>query len=165
MKKITLLFSIAMLVCFGSLFGKTVSVENAKTIAVNFFKINAPEASTRGAVTASLNYTRVEADNTVDFYVFNITPGPGFVIVSADDIAVPIIGYSTDANFQSDLTRTGVVDWMTHAAQHIYKGIQQNVPANERINNLWTAYYAGQRPAEMKNSAVAPLIYTLWSTS
>ena len=163
MKKGLLIFVFAMFASFNILLAATVSVEQAKTIAVNFFKVNNADSRQRLALSAELNYTRLEADNAVDFYVFNITPGPGFVIVSADDNIVPVIGYSTTSNFQSDLNKTGLVDWMDHAAKHIYRGIQENIAATPRISGLWNAYYNGQRPAEMKSSVVAPLIYTQWN--
>jgi hypothetical protein len=160
MKKSLLIFTFAMLVAYSGLFAATVSVEQARAIAVNFFSLN---ASAGHGVNAVLYYTRTEADNTVDYYAFNITPGPGFVIVSADDIIVPILAYSTTSTFQSDLTQTGVVDWMKHAAQHVYKGILAKIPANQHISGLWTAYRNNQQPADMKSSVVAPLIYTEWN--
>ncbi len=165
MKKITLFFVFALLLGFGDLFARAVSVDNAKTVAINFFKVTASDGREKATVNATLNYTRVETDNTVDFYVFNITPGPGFVIVAANDVAEPVLGYSTEANFESNLDKTGVVDWMKHAAQHIYRGIQENLPATTRINTLWSAYNTGQKPADAKSTVVAPLVYTAWNQS
>ncbi len=145
------------------IFAATVNVEQARAIAVNFFNVTSPAGHGAANVNTVLSYTRTEADNTVDYYVFNVTPGPGFVIVSANDVIVPILAYSTTSNFQSDLNKTGVVDWMNHAAQHVYRGIQENIPANDHIKGLWTAYANGQQPADMKSTAVAPLVYTLWN--
>lgn len=163
MKKSFLIFSLAMFTALNGLFAATVSVEKAQIIAVNFFKVNTSDGRISGNVNATLNYIRTETDNTVDFYVFNITPGPGFVIVSADDMITPVIAYSTTSNFESDLNKTGVVDWMKHAGEHIYKGIQQNIPATAQISSLWSAYNSGQKPAGMKSTVVAPLIYTEWN--
>ena len=163
MKKSILFFVLALVLSFNALFAKTISVENARTVAVNFFKVNAADGREKATVNAVLGYTKTEADNTVDFYVFNITPGPGFVIVSADDVIAPVIAYSTEANFESDLNKTGVVDWMKHASAHIAKGIHQNLPATSRTAALWTAYNQGQKPAEMKSQVVAPLIFTQWN--
>jgi len=163
MKKSILIFVFAMVVSVGGLFAKTVTADQARSTAINFFKVTVADGRERGALSATLNYTRTEADNTVDFYVFDIQPGPGFVIVSADDIITPILGYSTDQNFRSDLNQTGVVDWMKHAAQNVYKGIQQNLPATSRISSLWVAYNSAQRPASMKSTVVAPLVFTLWN--
>jgi len=163
MRKSLLGFAFAVLISFNGVFAATITVEQARAVAVNFFKVNATDSRTAANVSATLYYTRKEADNTVDFYAFNITPGPGFVIVSADDIIVPILAYSTTSNFQSDLNKTGVVDWMNHAAQHVYRGIREQLPANQHISSLWSAYNSGQKPADMKSSVVAPLIYTEWN--
>lgn len=163
MRKSLLVFAFALFVSVNGIFASTITVEQARAVAVNFFKVTVADGHGAGNVTAVLSYTRKEADNTVDYYAFNITPGPGFVIVAADDVIVPILAYSTTSNFQSDLNKTGVVDWMNHAAKHVYRGIQENIPANQRISSLWTAYNNGQKPADTKSTVVAPLVYTQWN--
>ena len=69
---------LAVLVISGHLFAGTIAVSDAQNVALNFFKMTSPNAATAGSLTASLKMTYTEADNTVDFYVFDISPMPGF---------------------------------------------------------------------------------------
>src|ERR1700733_8058693 len=102
MKKYLLLIPTYFL--FYCLNAASVSVQTAQTIAVNFFKVTTH--SNQSNITATLNYTRTEGDNTHDFYVFDIGPVKGFVIVSGNNNIVPVIGYSTKTNFRLDASHT-----------------------------------------------------------
>ena len=89
MKKIfTTLF--AILFFFGNLFSDPIEKKEAKEIAENFYNAFAPSTKTNSSVNKMIteNYLDVES-----FYIFGFEKG-GFVIVSADDNAIPILGYS-----------------------------------------------------------------------
>ncbi|MCW3126459.1 MAG: Peptidase family protein [Bacteroidetes bacterium] len=160
-KKVLLLLSgVCLLTC--QMMAATVSVQTAKTVATNFYKGVAPAA---GIVTPTLLYTRTEADNTVDFYVFDMAPLKGFVIVSADDILKPIMAYSTEANFDLNYGNTGIKDWMGDAAAHVYSTIQQHMQANTAITQMWTACKTGPYINPSRTGTIGPLIHTLWDQS
>ena len=145
-------------------FAGLVSVSTAQTTAVNFYTLSATNLSGRNAVTATLKLTKTEDDGTVDFYVFDMSPGKGFVVVAADDQVKPVIAYSLESNFNGNTSNRGVKDWMEHAAAHIYKAVKQHTVANAQISNQWTSYRQGTRPASAKSlgSGVAPLLTTTW---
>jgi PKD repeat protein len=144
---------------FGHMMAATVTIQTAQTVATNFYKGAVPAATN---VTPSLVYTRTEADGTVDYYIFNIAPH-GFVIVSATDIVKPVIAYSTESNFNTNFSKSGVKDWTDHAAQHIYGSIRQNMQANAHITYLWSAYQSGPyAPPSRSSSAIGPLLRTTW---
>ena len=89
MKKIiTTLF--AVLFVFSNVFSDPVNEKEAKQIAENFYNAYAPSSKAGSSVNKLIteNYQEVES-----FYIFGFEKG-GFVIVSADDNAVPILGYS-----------------------------------------------------------------------
>src|ERR1700733_1495003 len=124
MRKTGLLFAFAFFVCVYPLLATQVSVQTAQTVAGNFYELNVLKA-TKGTFTTTLVYTQVEADNTVDYYVFNIGPKPGFVIVAANDAIKPILAYSNETVFDPTLVKTGVKDWMDHTASKIHYAIQR----------------------------------------
>ncbi len=163
MKKSLSLVCMACCFFFGVTRANVISVDEARAVAINFFKVNAGGARNAANLSAVLNYTRTEADNSVDYYVFDMSPVKGFVIVAADDNIKPVIAYSSESSFSSNLTKTGVVDWMNHAAQHIAKMNQLHVAADQRINGLWAAYRAGIDPISDKNNVVAPMLRTIWN--
>ncbi len=141
-------------------FAGTISEQAAKNVAVNFFKGNA--GADKSTVTATLKYTQKESDNTVDFYVFDISP-KGFVIVSAADNVSPVIAYSAEANFSSNFKKTGISTWMNHAAKNVHTAILHHVQPNANISSLWTAYAAGQNAGGAKSAGLKPLILSSWN--
>lgn len=137
----------------------TVSVNDAQKAAANFYHL---KSNSRSVVNGTLKYTRTEMDGTVDFYVFDFAPAKGFVIISANDNLTPIIGYSIESNFNTQFAKTGLNDWMNHAASHIYQAIQDNAQASQKISAQWIAYLQGNKPAISKSEVVTPLLATAW---
>ena len=82
----------------GGLQAKPVDVATAKSLGVKFMKANT-EVKTD---VAELTYTAYTERGVACFYVFAMQP-KGFVIVSADDRAKPILGYSTESAFGNEI--------------------------------------------------------------
>jgi PKD repeat protein len=138
----------------------SVSQQVAQTVAINFYKVT---VNNQAPITATLQYTRTEADSTVDFYVFDISPVKGFVIVSGNSSIVPVIGYSGETNFRLDNTlSTGISCWMNHVASRIHKTVSLDIQADNRISGLWSAYLAGVNPYPLRSGGVNPLLTTTW---
>ena len=89
MKNSLILTAILLLCIIGQVSAETVSVEKAKTVAVNFLK-NVDSRVNSSSI--EVVYTRENA-----FYIYGYTSG--WVIVSADNRVMPIIGYSTEGIF------------------------------------------------------------------
>lgn len=158
MKKYLLPLSLLLCAFSSQLSARTISASDAQLVALNFFKVTANPAT---PLTATLKYTKTEADQTVDFYVFDINTS-GFVIVSADDNIIPILAYSTKGNFRTDFRRTGLNHWVNKTAANIHLAILNNAVADARIQNQWTAYRQGTNPMAQRSSAVSPLCATTW---
>ena len=87
---VRLLFTI---LCFSILFPLNVNQELAGRVASNLFIERANEFDFQ---VESINL--ISEDSYDLFYVFNLAPR-GFILVSADDRVLPILGYSFDNNF------------------------------------------------------------------
>ncbi|MDB5282259.1 MAG: Peptidase family protein [Bacteroidota bacterium] len=160
MKKILLLSVIGIMVVNYRLNAGVVTLQNAQTVAVTFYKAYVNSGRT---VSATLAYTKAEADNTVDFYVFDINP-KGFVIVSGDDNMEPVLGYSSETAFDVNVAQKKAIGyWMNQTAAKIYNGIQQHVSADARISGLWSSYQQGVNPGITKSGVVTPLVTTTWN--
>jgi PKD repeat protein len=159
MKKKVLLLLSGVCMFFGHMMAATVSVQTAKTVATNFYKGAVPAA---GTVSPTLLYTRTEADNTIDFYIFDMAPLRGFVIVSADDALKPVMAYSTEANFDMNYNNTGLKDWMTDAAAHVHTTVTQHMQANTAIANMWTACRTAPYHSPSRAGNIGPLLHTNW---
>jgi PKD repeat protein len=164
MKKAILLSVIAIMVMTGRISATAVSRQSAQTLAMNFFKMKSPTAVNNTAFTLNLSYTKTETDGTVDFYVFNASPMKGFVIVSGDDNALPVIAYSTESYFDAnDRGATGVSDWITSSATKIHYVVTNHVQADATIQNLWSSYTQGINPQTGRAASIGPLLTTIWN--
>jgi hypothetical protein len=158
MKNIFLIAGLVLLEnwCIASV----ISPQDAQTVAVNYFK----SKSQAKLLNATLAYTQIDKDGTVDFYVFDMTPEKGFVIVSAIDNIEPILAYSGESNFKPDVTNhTGLTDWMNLSTSAIAAAVRLNLQATVRTKTLWTAYLQGTIPTELRSDTVGPLVTTTWN--
>jgi PKD repeat protein len=159
------IMALAIFAMNGQVCAGTISQQTAQTVATIFFKTKAP-SNGNAVLTATLNHTQTEADGIVDFYVFDISPVTGFVIVSADDNSVPIIAYSTEGHFNANAQKIGVSYWMNHTAQKLHYAILNNIQADTKIKSLWNSYRSGTNSASGRRSAavtIGPLLTTNWN--
>jgi hypothetical protein len=161
MKKHFLLSCVILAIC-SQVYAGTVSVETAQTVALNFFKLYAPDISGHNTLTATLKYTKTEENGSVDFYVFDMNPVKGFVIVTGYDNVEPVIAYSTESYFKTSFENVGVNDWVNTYAAKINYAQRAQVAASDRIANLWTSYQQGLNPGAERTTAIGPLAVTTW---
>lgn len=90
--------------------GGMLTADEAKMVAAGFFRSGGDlRLSDAGSLTLA---HVVKSGHRPVCYVFNATDGKGFAIVSADDTAVPVIGYSTTSVWKQDnipSTAAGIV--------------------------------------------------------
>ena len=103
MKKIITLLML-MLCCISIAVAKPIDVELAKRVAANFLK-----SSDKEAIHLDANdLTDITATTPFhEFYVFSVKD-KGFILVSGDDRALPILGYSTNHDFVGENIPTHV---------------------------------------------------------
>ncbi|MBS1595767.1 MAG: C10 family peptidase [Bacteroidetes bacterium] len=155
MKKIILLLC-GIAAGIAPLVSAPISQQQAATVALNFYKGTVSPAAT----TPTVALVRTEADGTVDFYVMSVAPR-GFVIVAGDDVIQPVIGYSAESDWTMGYTRTGLVNWMDHAAKHIHEGVLSGLPARPQTAQQWSRLLQGPVGSGSR-SAVAPMCTTVW---
>ena len=105
MKKLLLFLSVFAL-CTQGIDAKSITPEQAMVIAkqqmANTSKFNASN------VKMTLNYAAMNLKGQTDYYVFNRDGGQGYVIVSGDDVAMPVLGYSNQGSFDYDQAPDGL---------------------------------------------------------
>ena len=153
MKKLEIV--LVMLFLLSTLFAKVVSVDQAKAVAINLFT----ERSEFEHNEISVSGIHTENDGQYKlFYIFNMVP-EGFVIVSADDIAIPIIGYSFEGQLQNDKIPTQLEHKLENYRLEIKNAIQQNILATEKIRNQWSYYEVVDISSDIRDfRSVYPLI-------
>lgn len=70
------------------------------------------------------------------FYIFNLHQ-QGFVIVSADNRSVPILGYSMNGSFDDNRCPDNMKAWLEGYATEISAGIEANAPDNPERLEEW----------------------------
>lgn len=91
-------------------------------------------------------------------YLFAYEPG-GFVLVSADDAAIPVLGYSTDDTAPWPIQSPSVKAWLEAYCHEIYQ-ISQNKDGNQLTKHLWEEALTGSSQPSLMD--VEPLLSTKW---
>lgn len=147
-------------------FAKQVDEQTAKTVGYNFLKTSTHTATPSGAAGLQLAYKLADAGGNVYMYVFN-TGANGFVIVSGDDIANPVLGYSGERAFDANNMSPEFSYWLNGAKKDISNAIESSTPATAAIMGKWSLLKTAT-PAAAKATAtviVAPLCKTTWDQS
>ena len=99
MKRISLLFALLILAVFPGFAGE-VSQERAASVATSFFA-SAPTKSQETSVQLVATFPEIltkAPDRAPALYVFERGAG-GYVVVSGDDVSLPVVGYSLSGQF------------------------------------------------------------------
>ena len=152
MKKSILLLLIAVLASPGIMAEQRTASE-AQNVANNYLLTKATHhllgVSTQ-APQLSLSMTGTSADNKVDYYVFNNGKENGFIIVSGDDKAAPVLGYSDSGSFDANDIPDGMRYWLECYAEQM-----QYLRSHPE-----SAYEA---PRSRPNVMITPLLTCKWN--
>ena len=149
--------------------GKAINENTAKTIGSNYLiSNNIPGVSgTDGLSTAYVATAQVNGTTIVDYYVFNFTSGPGFIMVSGDDNIIPILAYSPEAWFDRDKMSPSAKDWTEGYQNQITAALQHNLPAKEGTAEQWANLRVARSTPAAKTTTTFPsstafLCQTTW---
>lgn len=155
MKKRTLLLCLL----FAALFvanANPVDQNSAKEIGAKFLTASVGMRASTADLTLAKTYRMDNGDAA--FYVFSTLNG--FVIVSAQDVAMPILGYSDEGPFNVDDIPENMEWWLQDYAKQIQFGVEgQNVDF-EKTAKQWELVKATGRLNEnrTRNVIVSPLL-------
>jgi len=137
MKKHFLLFSLFIFAIAFSALAKKVEIKSAQLVAKNFYyeRINQKNATPYQSVTITNQYTE-NSNNQPIYYILTMND-EGFVIVSADDAATPIIGYSFTGAFPVDNLPDNFKFWMDHYRDQINMIRENNFQPTNEITSSW----------------------------
>jgi len=154
MKKIfTSLFF--LLITLNFVLADSVSKSEAQKIAENFYSAQLSNKSVAFSV-SEVNTFEFEGATTL--YIFSFSPN-GFVIVSAEDKAYPIIGYSLTNPVGSGINNPSVINrFELYSKQINQTKIQKS--QNSEVKQQWLGYKNGN--VTSIPSDVAPLLSTTW---
>ena len=170
MKKFKSLLLIGGVIFFlPSLQAEKVTIEKAQNVAKSYAKSSSKLNSRKDfkltrIVKKSLQKQGLRASGAQEeamYYVFGMDDNRGFIIVSADDVATPVLGYSENGMYGEDNPNFNY--WMDFLSQEIAYAIENNLPQDETIKAQWDSYINGNASVLRATTAVGPLIETTWT--
>jgi hypothetical protein len=151
MRKLSTLFLSLLVVTFA--FGKSVTMEKASQVATNYFATYSGKSLLNVESSFSKSF-----DGITTYYVFNFTGG-GFVVVSADDIAIPILAQSNEGFVEYEITNPATRFMFESYSKEIAHAVASNMDNTESVSE-WDRILNNEIDAPTMD--VAPLTTTIW---
>jgi len=143
-----------------------VTQDNAGIVARNFiYEKNVQDGMAVNIDDISVQLAEArEFNGQAVFYAYNINSG-GYIIISADDIYVPVIGYSTKGSFSVNGENQNFNSFLQEYADQIDFGRKNAVKATSEIAQAWD-YYLTMSSARVVldgDRDVEPLLKIMWN--
>ncbi|MCX6282226.1 MAG: C10 family peptidase [Bacteroidetes bacterium] len=153
MKKLFMI--LCLLLIIPAVWAKHVPQQDAAKIATTFYSLNNP----MGVTSPQLFSQTVRSwDNTPSLYIFRFTSG-GFVIIAADDAAIPVLGYSFDNDMPEQIDNPATKEWLDNYCKEISYIAGNNLDNTETLKQ-WNSIRNGEAMAPTAD--VAPMLTTSW---
>lgn len=141
------LITLALLLAFScSLLAERVDYQKASNVAAT--------------VLQNKELTLIPLKSWENLYVFNAEKG--FVIVSADDCARPVLAYSLEYSFKTEHMPEHIQGWLASLNAEIQHAVDMKLEATEEIRREWELLSLGKMPEPKHRSEVKPLVVTHW---
>jgi hypothetical protein len=161
MKSAKLLFAL-ILSLYSSLNAALVSEQSARTVAQRFI-VNQSGMHLTGS---QINlHKEFQSQNQAWIYVFNYQQGnqQGFVLVAADDVARPVLGYSLTDTFNFILAPAHVMAWLEDYGKSISWAIKNEIQASEEIKSAWNQLLNNKDLIGKRRGSVSPMVSAKWN--
>ena len=106
------------------------------------------------------------SETTPLLYIFNIGDDNGIILVSGDDVAIPILGYTSSGSFDINNLPYSFKKWIEGYKNQINYAIEKNLDAETYVKDSWKKLINGE--VINQNDAgtnVNPLCATTWNQS
>ncbi len=151
MQNISILLLSLLLTVSG--FSKTVTIENARIVADNYFN------RLSGRINLALdNSFSVQYEGLTVYHVFNYKSG-GFVVVAADDAVVPILAQSNEGFIDQNITKPSVKYWFESYSKEIVHIISANLDNTKTLKD-WNRIR--NKAFEKTINDIGPFLTTTW---
>ena len=163
MKRLTL--TLCLLAAIGSLMAGPVDQQKAQKLGAKF--LSTTSISQKNAdIQLNLVSTAVDLQRGgIDYYVFNVKGGEGFVIVAGDDRVKPILAYSTTGQFDPNDVADGFRFTLDGFREEIQYVREHNLAATPDITAEWKSVNerGSLNRGQQTRTVVGPLCQTIWN--
>ena len=155
----TIISLLLLLSASFNLMADNISANQARSMANGFIKTHfkASPGTLRAPAMSDLMLTHAEPSDKIAnancYYIFNIKGG-GFIIVSGDDCAAPVLGYSDK----------GVIDVnnMSEPLKDLLYGYKMEMEFLKTHDDVRLVHHPSRKLMSQVNNGVEPLIKTTW---
>ena len=156
-----LLLAVSLLLTVTTIFAERVSQADAALVAKNFMSAPAVQTGVKKAVPTEMVLKKAASAEENQYYVYENANGEGWVMVAANDIAHPILAYSTTGQFRTDNQPMNLKVWLGGYDRQIKRAAADGAEASESIKQEWEKLR--QSPiVKTATPVVSPLIKTGW---
>ena len=146
-------------------FSAIISQQDAAIVAKNFYfeKINTFKQTSIDEIVFSNVITKT-SNNIPVFYVFECEQ-KGFIIISAEDAAHPVLGYSFNSPYANQSQSPAFQSWIDGYQHQINYIRERNIQTSNTIQYIWNKYLTNDNTTlNTKNGekAIAPLLTSIW---
>lgn len=156
MKKSLILTSLLFICILANLSAETVKEDKARLAAQNWYRHYAPDNKKSASVASVSEYKH---NDRTAFYIYNFDQG-GFVLVSANNAATPVLGYGFEHSAPEEITNESVKGWFDNYARQIDTAFVLNLK-NEEMAAMWQEVLEN-RISVKNGTTVNPLLTTTW---
>jgi len=150
---IRLLLLIIIFTAFG-VFGKEISQQTANNIAADMTsQLSVFDYQT---LPVSKTYTISKGDTNL-FHVCNVGEKDGFIIVTAQDVARPVLGYSSNGSYDPQNLPPNFKAWLDEYKNHILTRVRKQA-RDRRTRKMWDEVLNQDMSAMAGNPIVSPLL-------
>ena len=133
-------------VLLNILFSYQIDIDQASLIARNFIDKE-----------SNINFQIIDIEREDMIYIVNLTPS-GFIVISADNVSIPVLGYSFNNNLNLDSIPSQLDALLKDYNSQINYLIDNNNP--NRLD-LWNGYLNSENAFHQRQ--VSPLIQSNWN--
>ena len=134
--------TILLLFPFITAIADNVTKQEARAIAESFFGVDSQTKAGGNGLElvwdGETSATKASV-NEPAFYVYEYENG-GFVIISGDDIASPVLAYSRDSKFRTDNMPDNVAYWFESLRSAINEGRAKGYKATDKVATQWDEF-------------------------
>ncbi|MDA3929897.1 MAG: C10 family peptidase [Prolixibacteraceae bacterium] len=155
-------------------YGKQVSFEQAKQVAEQFL-IQGTNPQLKSSSIFELNdagslfnepsgNTQLKSAHISnrDIYAFNIGNNRGFILISGNNAAVPVLGYSKYGNISPENIPSNMLFWLKEYKNQICYLAEQNTKPSSEAIELWKGLISTEK---LLTTTVDPLLTSKWDQS
>lgn len=146
-----------------SLFADKVDIESARNVAKNLYYERINEFTDTDYHNISFSEDiEIKYNTETVFYAFNIGNDKGFVMISADNNAYPVLAYSFHGKYSEVRQPPALKSMVLSYKNQLSYIIKNDLASNDEIDEAWQRYSSYSGKSFKAVNTVGPLLTTLW---